>query len=200
MKTCKQHLIIFTRYPEPGKTKTRLIPAVGEIGAANLHQQMTESTISQVQKLANIIRISVEIRFTGGNLQKMQNWLGNDLEYQTQGEGDLGIRMERSLTNAFQQKAEQVIIIGTDCPSLNSQILATAFQQLKTFNLVLGPAVDGGYYLIGLQQPIPELFTNIHWGTDQVLIQTLKIAQNHDLSIYSLPPLADIDRPDDLKT
>lgn len=173
---------------------------MGEIGAANLHQQMTESTISQVQKLANIIRISVEIRFTGGNLQKMQNWLGNDLEYQTQGEGDLGIRMERSLTNAFQQKAEQVIIIGTDCPSLNSQILATAFQQLKTFNLVLGPAVDGGYYLIGLQQPIPELFTNIHWGTDQVLIQTLKIAQNHDLSIYSLPPLADIDRPDDLKT
>ena len=200
MKTCKQHLIIFTRYPEPGKTKTRLIPALGEVGAANLHQQMTEYTVSQAQELVKIARISVEVRFTGGNLQKMQHWLGNDLEYQTQEEGDLGVRMERSLNHAFKQKAEQVIIIGTDCPDFSLQILATAFEQLKTFNLVLGPALDGGYYLIGLQQPQPELFKNIHWGTDQVLIETLKIAKSRDLSIYSLPLLADIDRPEDLKT
>lgn len=200
MKTSKQHLIIFTRYPEPGTTKTRLIPALGEVGAANLHQQMTEYTVSQAQELVKIARISVEVRFTGGDLQKMQHWLGNDLEYQSQGEGDLGVRMERSLINAFKQKAEQVIIIGTDCPDLNSRILAVAFEQLKTFNLVLGPALDGGYYLIGLQQPQPELFTNIPWGTDQVLIETLKIAKSRDLSIYSLPLLADIDRPEDLKT
>ncbi|MFM7363381.1 MAG: TIGR04282 family arsenosugar biosynthesis glycosyltransferase [Cuspidothrix sp.] len=200
MKTCKQHLIIFTRYPEPGKTKTRLIPALGEVSAANLHRRMTEYTVSQVQELAKMIRISLEVRFTGGKLQKMQNWLGNDLEYHSQGEGDLGVRMERSLTNAFKQEAEQVIIIGTDCPDLNCQILVTAFEKLKNFNLVLGPALDGGYYLIGLQQPRPELFTNIPWGTDQVLMETLKIATSGDLSIYSLPPLADIDRPEDLKT
>jgi rSAM/selenodomain-associated transferase 1 len=108
--------------------------------------------------------------------------------------------MERSLNHAFKQKAEQVIIIGTDCPDFSLQILATAFEQLQTFNLVLGPALDGGYYLIGLQQPQPELFKNIHWGTDQVLIETLKIAKSRDLSIYSLPLLADIDRPEDLKT
>lgn len=161
---------------------------------------MTEYTVSQVQELAKMIRISLEVRFTGGKLQKMQNWLGNDLEYHSQGEGDLGVRMERSLTNAFKQEAEQVIIIGTDCPDLNCQILVTAFEKLKNFNLVLGPALDGGYYLIGLQQPRPELFTNIPWGTDQVLMETLKIATSGDLSIYSLPPLADIDRPEDLKT
>jgi rSAM/selenodomain-associated transferase 1 len=128
----------------------------------------------------------------------MQNWLGNDLGYQFQGEGDLGARMERSLVNAFNQKAEQVIIIGTDCPALSSQILATAFEQLKNFNLVLGPALDGGYYLIGLQQPIGELFMNIPWGTAQVFAKTVKVAQKLNLSIGYLQPLADIDRPEDL--
>ncbi len=197
-KQLKQHLIIFTRYPEPGKTKTRLIPALGEVGAANLQKQMTEYTISQVKELQKMSNVSVEVRFTGGDLQGMVNWLGNDLFYQFQGEGDLGERMERSLTNAFSQNAKKVIIIGTDCPDLNSQILATAFEQLEFFNLVLGPAVDGGYYLIGLQQPRAELFTNIHWGTAQVFAKTVEIAQNLALSIGYLPILADIDRPEDL--
>ncbi|MFM8008421.1 MAG: TIGR04282 family arsenosugar biosynthesis glycosyltransferase, partial [Dolichospermum sp.] len=144
LKSLKQHLIIFTRYPEPGKTKTRLIPVLGDIGAANLQKQMTEQTILQVKKLQKLTELSVEIRFTGGNLEKMRNWLGNDLLYQSQGEGDLGQKMERSLVNAFNQTAKQVIIIGTDCPDLNSQILLTAFEKLQVFNLVLGPAMDGG--------------------------------------------------------
>jgi rSAM/selenodomain-associated transferase 1 len=143
-------------------------------------------------------KTSVEIRFTGGDLQVMLNWLGNDLLYQFQGEGDLGKRMERSLINAFNQKAERVIIIGTDCPDLNSQILITAFEQLEVFNLVLGPALDGGYYLIGLQQPIAELFMNISWGTAQVFVKTVEIAQKLNLSIGYLQSLADIDRPEDL--
>ncbi|MTJ47195.1 TIGR04282 family arsenosugar biosynthesis glycosyltransferase [Dolichospermum sp. UHCC 0259] len=197
-KPSTQHLIIFTRYPEPGKTKTRLIPALGEVGAANLHKQMTEQTIFQVKELQKIIRVSVEVRFTGGNLEKMQNWLGNDLRYESQGEGDLGARMERSLINAFNQKAKQVIIIGTDCPDLNSKTLTTAFEQLEIFNLVLGPALDGGYYLIGLKQPIPELFTNISWGTAQVFAKTVETAQKLNLSMGHLPTLADIDRPEDL--
>jgi len=196
-KPLTQHLIIFTRYPEPGKTKTRLIPVLGDVGAANLQKQMTEHTIFQVQELQKITSVSFEVQFTGGNLEKMQNWLGNDLGYQFQGEGDLGARMERSLVNAFNQKAEKVIIIGTDCPDLNSQILATAFEQLKNFNLVLGPALDGGYYLIGLQQPIRELFMNIPWGTAQVFAKTVEIAQKLNLSGGYLQPLADIDRPED---
>ena len=198
LKPSRQHLIIFTRYPEPGKTKTRLIPALGDVGAANLHKQMTEHAIFQVKELQKITRVSVEVRFTGGNLEKMQNWLGHDLGYQFQSEGDLGARMAESLINAFNQKAQQVIIIGTDCPDLNSQILTTAFEKLEVFNLVLGPALDGGYYLIGLQQPIAELFMNISWGTAQVFAKTVEIAQKLNLSIGYLQPLADIDRPEDL--
>nr|WP_137669184.1 TIGR04282 family arsenosugar biosynthesis glycosyltransferase [Sphaerospermopsis reniformis] len=194
----KQHLIIFTRYPEPGKTKTRLIPALGEVGAADLQKQMTEHTILQVQELQKISAITVEVRFAGGNWELIQNWLGVGFVYQTQGEGDLGQRMMRSLVDAFSNNAEQVIIIGTDCPGLNSQILASAFEQLQTSDLVLGPAIDGGYYLIGLQKPILDLFTSISWGTNQVLSQTVTIAQELHLSFVNLPTLADVDRPEDL--
>ncbi len=103
----KQHLIIFTRYPEPGKTKTRLIPALGDVGAANLQRQMTEYTIFQVEELQKTTAISFEVRFAGGNLPLMQDWLGLPLVYHSQGEGDLGQRMRRSLFEAFQSGMEQ---------------------------------------------------------------------------------------------
>jgi rSAM/selenodomain-associated transferase 1 len=192
----KQHLIIFTRYPEPGKTKTRLIPALGSIGAANLQQQMTEHTISQARELQKTAGISVEVRFAGGSSQLMQDWLGSNLVYQSQGEGDLGERMARSLAETFQKNAEKVIIIGTDCPNLTSHLLTTAFEQLQTVDLVLGPAMDGGYYLIGLRRPIPELFANIDWGTSQVLQQTVAIVEKLQVSHFYLPVLADVDRPE----
>jgi rSAM/selenodomain-associated transferase 1 len=194
----KKHLIIFTRYPEPGKTKTRLIPALGDIGAANLQKQMTEHTILQVRELQKTSAITVEVRFTGGNLELMQNWLGVDFWYQTQGEGDLGQKMMRSLTDTFSSYAEQSVIIGTDCPGLNTQILALAFKKLQFCDLVLGPALDGGYYLIGLRQVMPELFSQIAWGTSQVLSQTQAVAQKLNLETAYLPWLADIDRPEDL--
>jgi rSAM/selenodomain-associated transferase 1 len=194
----KKHLIIFTRYPEPGKTKTRLIPALGDIGAATLQKQMTEHTMLQVRELQKTSAITVEVRFAGGNLELMQNWLGLDLMYKTQGEGDLGERMKRSLVDAFDLQAEQAIIIGTDCPGLNSHILSSAFEQLQGCDLVLGPALDGGYYLIGLQKTIPELFSQIPWGTGQVLPKTQEIAQSLNLSSMYLPHLADVDLPEDL--
>ncbi|MGF1992430.1 MAG: TIGR04282 family arsenosugar biosynthesis glycosyltransferase [Nostoc sp. ZfuVER08] len=198
LRSSKQRLIIFTRYPEPGKTKTRLIPVLGSVGAANLQGQMTEHTILQVKQLQKAIDISVEIWFSDGDLQLMQKWLGSDLVYQPQGEGDLGLRMARSLLQAFQSGAEKAIIIGTDCPGLNAEILATAFDKLRTFDLVLGPALDGGYYLIGLRQLIPELFANIEWGTANVFQKTVEIAQKVNLSYVNLVSLADVDRPEDL--
>lgn len=193
-----KHLIIFTRYPEPGRTKTRLIPALGEVGAAKLHQQMAEYTIAQGRELRKILDLSVEIRFIGGNTQKMQQWLGEDVSYKDQGEGDLGVKMERSLIESFNQLHKQVIIIGTDCPSINYQLLSTAFEKLNDDDLVIGPAVDGGYYLIAMKQIIPQIFKNIPWGTDQVLIETIKAAKPQNLSIGYLPTLNDIDRPEDL--
>lgn len=197
-KIAKQHLIIFTRYPQSGKTKTRLIPALGEEGAANLQRQMTEYTVSKVKKFQSSAAISFEIRFAGGDLQLMQNWLGTELNYQLQGEGDLGKRMKNSFLSAFNQGAQEAIAIGIDCPGVNAQLLAEAFEKIRNCDLLLGPAVDGGYYLIGLKRAIEELFINIDWGTAKVLQQTVDIAQQFNLSVAYLQTLADVDRPEDL--
>jgi uncharacterized protein len=191
-------LIIFTRYPTPGTVKTRLIPAVGADGAANLHRQMTENTLRQARELAAQLPISIAIHFDGDRPQQMVDWLGADLVYQSQGAGDLGVRMARSITTAHQAGAERVVLIGTDCPELTADILKQAFELLQNRDLVLGAALDGGYYLIGMRQPQPALFVDIDWSTDRVCQQTIDIANRWNLSIGYLPKLADIDHPEDL--
>lgn len=191
-------LIVFTRYPIPGKTKTRLIPALGAAGAANLHRQMTEHTLAQVRQL-RADGVAIEIHYAGTKIDReLADWLGADLVYRSQGDGDLGDRMALSIKTAVQTGHDRVIIIGTDCPGLNAEVLQLAFQQLRDRDLVLGPAIDGGYYLIGMQRFIPELFVGISWGTSVVRQQTIEIATKLGLSMGDLPLLADIDRPEDL--
>ncbi len=194
-----EHLIIFTRYPEAGKTKTRLIPALGAQGAAQLHRQMAQQTVETGRKLIQSRGVSLEIRYTGGSLVQMQDWLGLDLIYSIQGTGDLGDRMNQSFQAGFNQGFSAIIIIGTDCIDLNTDILTQAFDTLKQQDLVIGTATDGGYYLIGLRRFIPELFQGIDWGTEGVLQQTLDRCQPLNLSIGNLPQLSDIDRPEDLE-
>jgi uncharacterized protein len=191
-------LIVFTRYPIPGKTKTRLIPALGAAGAADLHRQMTEHTLAQVRQV-RADGVAIEIHYAGATVDReLADWLGADLVYRSQGAGDLGDRMALSIKQAVRAGHDRVIIIGTDCPGLTTEILQLAFQQLRDRDLVLGPAIDGGYYLIGLRRFIPELFVGISWGTSAVRQQTIKIATKLGLSMGDLPLLADIDRPEDL--
>ncbi|NQZ65518.1 TIGR04282 family arsenosugar biosynthesis glycosyltransferase, partial [Crocosphaera sp.] len=128
----------------------------------------------------------------------MKAWLGDKLIYESQGEGDLGKRMDRSLLNALQNNAQQVLLIGIDCPGLNADILTQAFNQLVNYDLIIGPAFDGGYYLLGLKRYISELFVNISWGTAGVLQQTISTAQKLGLSQMQLQTLRDVDRPEDL--
>jgi rSAM/selenodomain-associated transferase 2/rSAM/selenodomain-associated transferase 1 len=195
----REHLIVFTRYPEPGKAKTRLIPALGSVGAAELHRQMTEHTLAQVKALQKRRCISTTVCFDGfQNSSVMQTWLGDSWTYRSQGSGDLGSRLIQALTTAFHEGMERVLVIGTDCPGLSADLMAQAFDQLQNQDLVLGPALDGGYYLIGLNRLVPELFTNIAWSTDVVLQQTIKIAREQHLSVAYLPALSDVDRPEDL--
>ena len=197
-KAARECLIIFTRYPEPGKTKTRLIPVLGADGAARFQRQMTQQTLAQVKELKAFRPLSVEVHFAGGNQQLMQDWLGSDIIYRQQSEGDLGRRMALAFKESFSAGMTGVVIIGTDCPDLNAQLMVKAFHALEQNDLVLGPALDGGYYLIGLRRLIPELFTGISWSTAEVLEQTIRIAQRLDLAIAFLPLLNDIDRPEDL--
>lgn len=194
----RECLIVFTRYPEPGKTKTRLIPVLGAEGAATLQRQMTEHTLAQVKELQSERLVSATICFAGGNQQLMQNWLGTSFDYQPQSDGDLGRRMAIAFETTLEAGTQSVVIIGSDCPDLNAQLMMQAFQALEQHDLVLGPARDGGYYLIGLRRLIPELFTGISWSTTEVLQQTMNIAQKLELAVASLPLLSDVDRPEDL--
>lgn len=193
-----QRLIIFTRFPEPHKTKTRLIPALGPEGAADLQRRMTRRTLDTVRKLAVSIPLSLEVRFEGGTAQKMAQRFGSDMSYRPQGPGDLGARMERAFADAFREGACRTVIVGADCPDLSQDLLRDAFRHLATSDVVLGPAVDGGYYLIGLRQPRPSLFDSIQWGSEAVFERTISLAGNLALDVSSLRTLSDVDRPEDL--
>ena len=194
----RDRLILFTRYPEPGCTKTRLIPHLGAEGAAALQRQMTEYVLTQVVALQSDFPLSVEIRFAGGDAAQMQAWLGRKLLYQPQNEGDLGARLVCAFQQGFQAGMERIVVIGSDCPEVKPKQMIKAFNHLQQNDLVLGPAKDGGYYLIGLRQPQPDLFQNIAWGTAKVFQQTDAIAQRLGLSIGYLDCLSDVDRPEDL--
>lgn len=192
----QQHtLAVFTRFPSPGTTKTRLIPKLGPGGAATLHRQMTERVIAQAKKFCNQSCTELEIHFDGGSIDTMNEWLGPHT-FVRQKEGSLGERMEFTFRRAFTSGVSKAIIIGTDCPGLTSDILHQAITALDNNTLVLGPAFDGGYYLIGLAAPCPALFTDIAWGTPTVFAQTMARAQS--LTVHHLPFLHDIDHPEDL--
>jgi hypothetical protein len=191
-------LMLFARYPEAGKVKTRLIPAVGGEGAACIYQEMAEYTLHQARAVASTKGTALQLWFTGGNQDALRHWLGPDLTYYAQPEGDLGTRLMHAFQSVFDQGYRAVIAIGTDCPALDSGILIQALESLENHELVLGPATDGGYYLIGLRRPIPELFRGIAWSTAEVLQQTEAIAEQLSLSRYRLASLTDIDNPEDL--
>jgi uncharacterized protein len=199
MPNCSSLLIVFTRYPEPGQVKTRLIPALGKEGAAEMQRHMTRQALKMAQDLSNQFPVRVEVHFAGGNISKMQQMFGTTFPYLPQSAGDLGERMLNSFRRAFHLGYAKVIIIGTDCPGISWDLLSRAFADLEGNDLVLGPAWDGGYYLIGLRQVIPALFRAIPWGTGEVLARTKKIAEELKVSVVLLATLADIDRPEDLK-
>jgi rSAM/selenodomain-associated transferase 2/rSAM/selenodomain-associated transferase 1 len=194
----REGLIIFTRYPEPGTTKTRLIPLLGPDGAAALHRRMTEHLLAQVREFQKHRPVSIELRYQGGNDYLMGGWLGRDLSFRPQGGGDLGKRMARAFREAFHGGMDRVVLVGADIPGITPGLLSGAFDALAQVDMVLGPARDGGYYLIGLRQAYPQLFVGMPWGTEEVLERTRHVADGLRLSMVLLETLDDVDRPEDL--
>ncbi|MBU4034571.1 MAG: TIGR04283 family arsenosugar biosynthesis glycosyltransferase [Proteobacteria bacterium] len=197
--TRQARLILFTRYPEPGRTKTRLIPALGAQGAAALQRRMSEAIVIHMTEFAAQHPVVPEIRYADGSQQAMETWLSSNIPCRPQGEGDLGDRLCRAFAHAFAQGDRQVVIIGADCPTLTPALFAQAFAALNHKDLVIGPAMDGGYYLVGLSRPTPSLFSDIPWGSGEVLPATLKQAEGMALGTHILETLADVDRPEDLR-
>ena len=187
----KNVLSIFTRYPEPGKTKTRMIPALGAAGAADLQRDMTFHTMHTARRFAQRHNCRIDVRYHCGDASQMSDWLGTDLQYTAQYPGDLGCRMFQTLQDNFSHRAQRVVIAGTDCPQISESILQKAFDALIRCDVVIGPAVDGGYYLIGanIGRNVETLFTYMNWGSSTVLRDTLAIAAANDLHVKLLPTL-----------
>lgn len=193
-----ERMLIFARFPQPGKSKTRLIPSLGAEPAAQLHTEMVWHTLAWAADLARLSDVQVEIHFAGGDAAGMRALFGANRSYREQVGEDLGARLAHAFEIAFGEGAQRVVIVGTDCPDLSAERAAEACRALKTHDVVLGPAVDGGYYLIGLSRPQPCLFEGIDWGTERVLAQTVAAARCNHLSIAQLERLADVDESADL--
>jgi rSAM/selenodomain-associated transferase 2/rSAM/selenodomain-associated transferase 1 len=194
----KETLVLFSRYPQAGRAKTRLAHLLGPEGAARLQRRMTEYVVAQIAPWAARRGARCEIWFDGGTADQMRGWLGDEFSYREQGEGDLGARLQRAFAEHFDAGATSVAVIGADCPGLDAAILDQAFEALAQQPVVFGPARDGGYYLIGLRQPLPGLFQDVPWGTGAVLRRSLSKARQRGLRAALLPVLRDVDRPRDL--
>jgi rSAM/selenodomain-associated transferase 2/rSAM/selenodomain-associated transferase 1 len=159
---------------------------------------MTEHTLRRIRSFLAMQPVSFEVRYEGGTEEGMKEWLGDDLRVLEQGEGDLGRRMELAFSGSFQEGMRRVVVIGTDCPGIQPFHLMGAFRSLEHRDAVIGPANDGGYYLVGLRRPAPELFQGIPWGTEEVLESTLDVAQARGIRVELLDRLDDVDRPADI--
>lgn len=196
-------LILFTRFPRPGSVKSRLIPTLGSEEAAALHRELTEHTLQTVDQAVIAVGFDLQVRFTGSSPAEMSDWLGTHRSCVEQGDGDLGTRMEAAVQDAFNESMERVVVIGADCPDLSPEILKRAYDLLIRADVVIGPALDGGYYLVGVRRSAWDrcrkpLFSKMAWGTDEVLTETVRRAHAAGLDLARLDFLGDVDRPADL--
>jgi rSAM/selenodomain-associated transferase 1 len=193
----KARLLVFAKAPVPGQVKTRLIPALGEAEAARFHERLVRQTID----LATRTRFAPVSLWCSPTLAHpfFQDCLCRYGVTLLRQEGnDLGQRMAHAFEETLKESTAAVLI-GTDCPSLSADDLKMAFEALQHgFDAVLGPAEDGGYVLIGLRRPVPELFVDMPWGSERVLAETRARLRALDLRFHELPQRWDVDRPGDL--
>ena len=178
---------IFCRWPEPSKAKTRLIPGFGAEGAAAIYTKLLAHTV----EVARASGVPFELRVTGAPVEQFHAALGEDIRIVEQGDGDLTDKLSRVPAPA--------IVIGSDCPGLTPAILCAARDRLMTDPMVIGPARDGGYYLLGYNKVSDFAFTDMEWSTDTVFAETLKRFVEQGIQPAVLPELGDVDTAEDLK-
>ncbi len=196
----RRTLVVMARWPAPGRCKSRLAAELGPVRAAAIQGRLTAHTLAVARQARG--RLPFELVLAGSGLggRALHRWAagqGCD-RVVSQGRGGLGLRLQRVVGGALRRGARQLLVIGSDLPDLGSPDLQQAFAALEQHELVLGPAEDGGYWLIGLRRSWPELFCGIGWGGDGVLHQTERAAAGVGLAVHRLARHADLDRPGDL--
>jgi hypothetical protein len=182
-------LIVFVKAPRPGFVKTRLARGLGLDAACQAYRQLVGAVLKRMAPLSE-----VELRFSPDDAEpEIRPWVRPGWTARPQGDGDLGQRMQAAFAEAFAVGAQRVALIGSDCPEITSGDVRQAWRELATYDVVLGPAIDGGYWLIGLKTPQPALFENVPWGSESVLAETLQRAKTAQLRVQLLRILTDID-------
>lgn len=188
-------LIIFVKYPQAGRVKTRLAKSIGEENAARLYRTLVETLLKRTRsdKFQRTIFYSPR-----GKEKEMRGWLGEDFIFVPQKGRGLGERLSGAFRFAFKNGAKRVIAIGSDSPTLDKKLIAEAFRKLKDTQCAIGPARDGGYYLIGLSSRIDGIFKGIPWSTESVLSRTISKLKQLNIKYTLLGKSFDIDSYQDI--
>jgi uncharacterized protein len=190
----RELLIIFYRNPELGRVKSRLAEAIGEEKALAVYLKLAAHT----RLIASRLEADKVVCYSE-YVDTEDNWLSEIFYKDLQTGSDLGERMAHAFEKAFGKGYRSVCLIGTDCPEITTAIVQEAFTRLADHDAVIGPAVDGGYYLIGFKRPVNSVFKNKLWSTDTVFNDTMSDFRKENLRVHLLPVLSDIDEEKDLK-
>lgn len=192
-----ERLIVFVRAPELGRVKTRLAASIGDEAALRVYCTLAEHVLAQARALGS--EVTVEVRFTPPEAgDSVRAWLGTDLRLAPQSAGNLGVRMREAFTDAFAVGCQRVAVVGSDLPGLSAELIRRSFDELRHVPAVLGPARDGGYYLLGLTRLPGHFFDAMPWSTDEVARLTLDRLRVAGLDTVLLPTLCDVDEAADL--
>ena len=192
MKKSKNLLLIFTRNPELGKCKTRLAAKVGDQNALDIYKFLLTHTV----KITEDLNVKKQVHYSVA-IRENDNWNNSIFDKKLQQGNDLGERMHNAFTQGFSDGFKNIIIIGSDMYDICQTALENAFAQLEKHDFVLGPASDGGYYLLGMRKPNTMVFHNKEWGTNTVLEQTLIDLKNEKIKL--LEAKNDVDYYEDIK-
>ena len=185
-------IMVFVRNPELGRVKTRLAKSVGDQAALETYKTLSKHTFKIISEID-----SDKLIFYSDKIQDNDVWTATNCKKQIQTKGDLGQKMLAAFQYGFSLGYQKILIIGSDLYSLRPKHIESAFEQLENYDVVIGPALDGGYYLLGLNFIIPKIFKQKQWSTSSVLKETLSDLKEFNVNL--LEPLNDIDTYEDLK-
>jgi rSAM/selenodomain-associated transferase 1 len=190
----KEVLIIFVKNPILGTVKTRLAATVGDVEALDIYKQLLVHTMQITKSLSQDVFV-----YYNDHIDQEDLW-GNEIyQKRIQSNGNLGQKMHQAFLECFDQGYDTVVVIGSDLMDIDQGLIEHAFNHLSQKDIIVGPALDGGYYLLGMRRLYIELFENKNWSTESVFLDTLSDINNLGLKYVSLPVLNDIDTEDDWK-
>ena len=182
-------VVLMVKAPRRGSVKTRLAREIVSDEAVAVYRQMVERQVAAVPG-----EFSLEVHFSPAEAEReMRAWLPGVSRFFPQAQGSFSVRLKEAVVAAFSRGADRILLIGGDCPALSRQILCEAGRRLIEARAVIGPAPDGGYYLLGLREPEVALFAGVEWSTGRVLEQTIARARKRGLAVVRLPELEDVD-------